>query len=116
MIAAATGAEASAPRPPPFTTTPTAICGLAIGANPVKTASSRPVLLAPFCAVPVFPATVIPPRLATMLCAVPYGWATTSAIILLTSAATVGLTVWLSSLGRVITSVLRFGAITFCTR
>ena len=51
-----TGADSSAARPPPFTTTPTAIFGLSTGAKQVKTASSRPVLFTPFCAVPVFAA------------------------------------------------------------
>ena len=61
MILTAMGAAASAPKPPPFTTTPTAISGLLAGAKHVKTASSRFPLPMPFWAVQVFPAISMPP-------------------------------------------------------
>src|ERR1017187_5240985 len=63
MTLTAIGAAAAAPKPPPFTMTPTAIFGLAAGAKQVNTASSSWVLLTPFCAVPVFPAIWTPAML-----------------------------------------------------
>src|ERR1700680_848280 len=94
MTLTAIGADAWAPRPPPLTMTPIAICGLGLlaGAKPVNTASSRPELLMPFCAVPVFPAISMFGRNATAW-AVPCGDCTTLIIMRLTSDATDGVTV-----------------------
>src|SRR5580700_9084673 len=98
MTATAIGAAASAPNPPPFTMTPTAIVGLLAGAKHVKTASFRPVLLTPFCAVPVFPAISTPAMLWLAVAkAVPSGLLVTDSIIWVRYPATVGDTAWLST-------------------
>src|SRR6266487_302289 len=56
MVFTAMGAAAPTRRPPALMMTAMAIWGLLAGAKQVKTASSRPELLEPFCAVPVVPA------------------------------------------------------------
>src|SRR6185437_1041141 len=114
MIFTAIGADASAPRPPPLTTTPTAICGLAAGAKQVNTASSRPELLIPVCAVPVL-AAITMPGTSAVACAVPCGDWVTVIIIWVSSPATVGLTGWLSTVGWVVDSGVRSGAVTLST-
>src|ERR1017187_5715122 len=117
MTLTAIGAAASAPKPPPFTTTPTAIDGLGLlaGAKQVNTASSRFELLIPFWAVPVFPAISMFGRNA-VACAVPTGDCTTLIIILLTSEATAGVTGVLYVVDAVVSSEVRSGAMIFWTR
>src|SRR5580700_6116964 len=117
MMATAIGAAASAPWPPPLTTTPTAIFGLLAGAKQVNTASSRPLLLIPFWAVPVLAAITIPPVacVPALRCAVPCGFWVTWIIMLVTLVAMAGVTGWLSTVGCVVVSVLRSGAVTLST-
>ena len=103
MICTAIGAAASAPNPPPFTITPIAI-GFGPVTKQVKTASFSPVLLGPFCAVPVLPSMLRPPVACGLAVAkaVPAGLWVTAFIICCTSPATVAETAWLSSVGLVL--------------
>src|SRR5262249_62425274 len=95
MTFTAIGAAASAPKPPPLTMTPTAICGLLAGAKQVKTASLRPALLTPFSAVPVLPAISTPAIDGFAVpTAVPAGFVVTWIIIWVISLATCGVTAW----------------------
>ena len=113
MILTAIGAAAAAPKPPPFTMTPTAIVGLLAGAKQVKTASFRFVLFTPFCAVPVLPAITTPAmdELAVWY-AVPAGFWVTLIIIVFISLATCALTAWDSTAGLAVCTGLRSGATT----
>src|SRR5580700_4511890 len=117
MTATAIGAAAAAPKPPPFTMTPTAMVGLLAGAKHVNTASFSPVLFTPFCAVPVFPAISTPatPWLAVAK-AVPSGLLVTASIIWVRELATVGGTGWLSGVGLAVSTGVAFGDSTCLTR
>ncbi len=79
--------------------TPTAMERLPLEAKEVKTASFRPLLLAPFWAVPVLPAICTPGIAFLKAAAVPSGELTTLTIMFLISAATVALTGWLIAAG-----------------
>src|SRR5215469_7356564 len=119
MTFTAIGAAASAPKPPPLTMTPTAICGLLAGAKQVKTASLRPTLLTPFSAVPVLPAiTILLPRVGgpAVWYAVPVGCWVTWIIICVISLATCGVTAWDIVDEVALKIVDRSGACTDCTR
>src|SRR5262249_10465606 len=100
-----------------LTMTPPAITGLLAGANQVNTASSRSVVLLPFCAVPVLPAISTPATFwLAVAYAVPAGLFVTEIIIWVSWLATVALIGFPSSCGVVVCTGLRSGACTSLTR
>src|SRR5215469_1183895 len=102
MTLTAIGAAASAPKPPPWTITPTAIGDgwpPVPGTKQVNTASLRLPLSRPFWAVPVFPSMTIPPAACWLAVAnaVPPGFWVTWFIMACRLVATPGLIAWLST-------------------